>query len=231
MPGSDRPDPRQQVVLHLRRQLHLGVAGGVGELFAVREGVLDQRARLLGDGERQLDVGRAERPARSRRTQRGDAGVARPDRRHDPAIVAGRRRGRGVLADVDLGRLADLVEPAADAARLERRVRRGDDLRRPVGRQQRDEAEVGLEEAPHLGRDRLERQREVELVAAGSGQVVEGEDLVLPVDQLGREEVPIPFAADERGDGRGVGVEPQLGVRLRADEPQLQLVRVGDARL
>jgi hypothetical protein len=49
-PRQDGPHPRQQVVLHLRRQLHLGAAGGIGELLAVRERVLDQGARLLGDG-------------------------------------------------------------------------------------------------------------------------------------------------------------------------------------
>ena len=139
-----------------------------------------------------------------------------------------RRRRRGILPDVDLRRLADLVEPAADAARLERHLGRGDDLRLGRFGQERDEAEVGLEQAPHLGGDGLERHRQVELVPAGAGKVVEGEDLVLAVDQLGCEQVAVPLAADERPEGGGVGFEPRHGVRLRADEPQLQLI--GDLR-
>jgi hypothetical protein len=67
-----RPRPRQQIVLDLRRQPHLGGPGGVGDLLAVRERVLDQAPGLLGDGLRQLDVGvlngRAERAAPSAAT-------------------------------------------------------------------------------------------------------------------------------------------------------------------
>ena len=38
---------------------------------------------------------------------------------------------------------------------------------------------------------RLQRQGNVELVAAGTGQIVERQDLVLPVDQLVRQQVAV----------------------------------------
>ena len=223
-----RPHLGQEIVLHLCRQVHLGVAGGVGELLPVRQRVLDEGAGLLGDGLRELDVGRAERARRAGGAEGGDAGIAGPDGRDHPAVVPGRRRRGGILPDVDLGVAPDPVQPAADAPGFQRRSGRGDDLGRTGVGQQRDEAQVGLEEPAHFGCNRLQRQRQVELVPAGAGQVVERENLVLAIDELRGEQITVTFASNERRDDRRVHLQPDLGTRLRPDQSERQLGRIGN---